>query len=111
MDNKYLLISHLSITDFQEEEIWSNQWTVGTFNTLEEVKSAADEDLNKTLVDAFKYNETDNDDLIKEIFEEREVINKEASDLIKYDTTVILSAEFNVSKYNRQIIDYMVIKI
>ena len=55
MNNRFLVIATLSGGDFDGNDVWTNQWSVGTFEQLGTCYVESQIDLEKTLTDGFEW--------------------------------------------------------
>lgn len=117
--SKLMVIATLSGGSWDEEEVWSNQWGVGTFDDLESCYQASDDDLRKTLNDAFEYRFEDEGEagveklekLVTEILTDKWKTHREVKDLKIGEPEIIVSIQYEQNEYADVEINYLVIKL
>lgn len=119
MNNKYLLISQLSGTDFQEEEVWTNHWKVGTFEQLGTCWLESEIDLKQTITDSLECEyDLENEDEKKKFETELEetlkrkwICHRREKELELFEPTTILSIEYTPNDVTTISIEYLVIRL
>ena len=119
MDNRFLVIATLSGGSWDDNEVWSNQWTVGTFEQLGTCYFESELDLKQTLKDSFEYKFEDEENgqepleqHVESIFREREICHRLEKDLKQFEPTILLSVQYEPHEdYCRVEINYLVIKL
>lgn len=114
MNNKYLLISQLSGSDFQEEEVWGQHWKVGTFEQLGTCWLESEIDLKQTITDSLECEIDDEKELeveIEQILKRKEICHRCENDLELFEPTTILSIDYNPNDFTTISIEYLVIRL
>ena len=118
MNNRFLVIGTLSGGAWDDNEVWSNQWSVGTFEQLGTCYFKSQDDLKQTIRDSFEYRfegEENGEELlvsfVDEVFSEQEIWNRLETDLKLFEPTVLISIQYEPNKYARVEINYLVIRI
>jgi hypothetical protein len=111
----YLVLANFAGYDQNEFELFTNQWTVGSFDTLEECYEACRKDTEQVAHDTFEsmYDETELKECeasIKEYVECGSKLHRTETDLLFFTRTLIYFLEFNGENFVNNI-DYSVIKI
>ena len=118
MNNRFLVIATLSGTSFDDNEVWSNQWKVGTFEQLGTCYLESQIDMKQTIRDSFEYRFEDEENgeeeltkLVEEVFSGYETCHRLEKDLELFEPTIILSLQFEPNEYALVEINYLVIRI
>jgi hypothetical protein len=119
MNNRFLVIATLSGGSWDDNEVWSNQWNVGTFEQLGTCYMESELDLKQTLKDSFEYRfegEENEQELLEQhvnsIFSEREKCHRLENELKLFEPTILLSIQYEPhNDYCRVEINYLVIRI
>lgn len=124
---KYLVVANFTCHDACEDDIYTSQWAVGIFNTIDECIYASLKDLGKVASDHFEcvfceedfYNEEDYYDALAEnvesyCYEHWEIRTDDLLASLKVENSAeIVSNDFIDSDYTdqRQIVKYYIHKV
>ena len=120
--SKYLLIGTTSGTNFDDEEVWTNTWTVGIWESLNVCYEAAKDDLKELLTDDFTafYGDDEEESSAQERVERQlnyEVnTNNLSEDELErkyqmYQPVWILETRYNLNDVNRTAVTYHILRI
>ena len=116
---KYLLMATASGANFDDEEVWSNCWTVGIWESLDVCYEAAKDDLKEVLIDDFECFYGDDEEVDIEQMVERHLnyevdINESAKSTIEkfmYNPIWIQDTRISLAEVNRTAVTHYVMKI
>ena len=118
MNNRFLVIGTLSGASWDDNEVWSNQWTVGTFEQLGTCYVESQLDLEKTLTDSFEYRFEDEENgeeeltkLVKETMKLMWKTDRRENELNLFQPEVIRTIQYEPNEYCRLEVNYLVIRI
>lgn len=120
MNNRFLVIATLSGTNFDDNEVWTNQWKVGTFEQLETCYFESQLDLEKTLTDGFEGRFEDEDEengeeeltkLVKGTMNSVWKTDRRENELRLFEPEHILSIQYDPDDFSRIELNYLVIRI
>lgn len=120
MNNRFLVIATLSGTNFDDNEVWTNQWKVGTFEQLETCYFESQLDLEKTLTDGFEGRFEDEDEengeeeltkLVKGTMNSVWKTDRRENELRLLEPEHILSIQYDPDNFSRIELNYLVIRI
>jgi hypothetical protein len=118
MNNRFLVIATLSGGDFDGNDVWTNQWSVGTFEQLGTCYMESELDLKQTIKDSFEYmfeGEENGQELLEQyvnsIFSEREKCHRLENDLKLFEPKILVSVQYEPDEFSRVEINYLVIRI
>ena len=114
----YLVLANFAGYDKNEDELFTNQWTVGSFDTLEECYEACREDIFQVAKDTFgPIYDTDEADEVDELSKEIDnytdcanKVHKNEVDLLYLEKNLIYYLEYSNDNFKNNI-DYCVLKI
>lgn len=111
----YLVLCNFAGYTENDYELYTNQWTVGTFDTLEECYEACRQDALQVAQDTYEgmYDENEQDKLqnqIDDFMEELVKVHREEVDLLFFERSLISHLEYTDSN-GPQHLDYSVIKL
>jgi hypothetical protein len=111
----YLVLASFAGYDKNEDELFTNQWTVGSFDTLEECYGACEKDIEQVAKDTFEpaYDADEADELNKEIKDYTDCatkVHKNEVDLVYLEKSLIYYLEYNNDNFKNNI-DYFILKI
>jgi hypothetical protein len=113
MAKNYLLLANFAGYDQNEGELYTNQWTVGSLNTLEECYEACEKDIKQVARDTFEPAYDEVDELNKEIKDYTDCavkIHREEVDLLYFESSMIYYLEYSNDNFMKNI-DYSILKI
>ena len=115
MAKNYLLLANFAGYDKDEEELFTNKWTVGSFDTLEECYEECEKDIMQVATDTFEpmFDEDEVDELNKEINDYTGCatkVHKKEADLLFFERSLIYYLEYNNDSFMNNI-DYHILKI
>ena len=118
MNNRFLVIATLSGGDFDNNDVWTNQWKVGTFEQLGTCYMESEIDLEKTLTDGFEWKFEDEENgekdlkcLVKETMKDMWKTDRRENELKLFEPEHILSIQYDPDDFSRVEINYLVIRI
>lgn len=118
MNNRFLVIATLSGGSWDDNEIWSNQWTVGTFEQLGTCYMESELDMKQTIRDSFEYQfedeETDEvglNNMVEGWFSSREKCHRLEKDLKLFEPVILESIQYEPDEFSRVEVNYLVIRI
>lgn len=115
MAKNYLLLANFAGYDKDEDELFTNQWTVGTFDTLEECYAECEKDIRQVATDTFEsaYDEDEVEELNKKIKDYTDCavkVHRKETDLLYFERSLIYYLEYNDINFMNNI-DYYILKI
>ena len=118
MNNRFLVIATLSGGDFNDYDVWTNQWSVGTFEQVGTCYMESQIDLEKTIRDSleWKFEDEENGEeelnsLVKEIMKEMWKTDRRENELKLFEPETILTIQYNPDDFSRIEVNYLVIRI
>ena len=108
----YLVLCNFASYAEDEYELFTNQWTVGSFDTLEECYEACRQDALQVAKDAYEncYDEDELEILINNFIEELVKVHREEVDLLFFERILISYLEYTDSN-GPQHLNYSVMKL
>lgn len=108
----YLVLCNFASYAEDEYELFTNQWTVGSFDTLEECYEACRQDTLQVAKDAYEncYDEDELEILINNFIEELVKVHREEADLLFFERSLISYLEYTDSN-GPQHLNYSVMKL
>ena len=111
----YLVLCNFAGYAENDYELYTNQWTVGTFDTLEECYEACRQDALQVAQDAYEgmydeKNRTNYANQIEDFMEKLVKVHKEEVDLLFFERSLISHLEYTDSN-GPQHLDYSVMKL
>lgn len=113
--SKYLLLCTFSCREEDDEELFTNHWKVGEFNSLKECFTEGIKDLEQTARNGLEGRFDDDEqeefeDEVKTYISGYELIHRTEEEFKLYEPVQILSNDY-WTDYYREILDYIVIKV
>jgi hypothetical protein len=111
--NKYLVLACFSAHNMDDDELWSNQWLVGTFESLEECYTKCENDLEQVGKDSLEGRYDDEEEFEEEVkfyLSGKEISHRTEDDFIGNNPVTILSNDYWTDEH-REMINYIVVKI
>lgn len=112
MKNYLVLCSFASYAE-DDCELFTNQWTVGSFDTLEECYEACRQDALQVAKDAYENMYDDDEDFqnkVEDFMEELVKVHREEVDLLFFERSLISHLEY-IDSNGPQHLDYSVMKL
>lgn len=112
MKNYLVLCSFASYAE-DDYELFTNQWTVGSFDTLEECYEACRQDALQVAKDAYENMYDDDEDFqnkVEDFMEELVKVHREEVDLLFFERSLISYLEYTDSN-GPQHLNYSVMKL
>lgn len=113
----YLVLCNFASYVEDECELFTNQWTVGSFDTLEECYEACEKDIKQVAYDTYKcvYNEDEKEDCedkVKDFLGCAVKHHKKEIDLLFLERALVYNLEYvDIDLDTKTILDYSIIKI
>lgn len=118
----YLLMRTISGANFDDEEVWTNSWTVGIWESLDVCYEAAEVDLKEVLTDDFSafYGDDEEESRVQERVERQLKFDVNVHPLteekievkyLMYQPIWILETRYNLNYVNRTAVTYYVLSI
>ncbi len=118
MNNRFLVIATLSGGDFDGNDVWTNQWLVGTFEQLGTCYMESQIDLEKTLTDGLEFRFCDEENgqeeltkFVKETMKDMWKTDRRENELKLFEPNILLSIKYEPTEYDCVEINYLVIRI
>lgn len=118
MNNRFLVIATLSGGDFDGNDIWTNQWLVGTFEQLGTCYMESQIDLEKTLTDGLEFRFCDEENgqeeltkFVKETMKDMWKTDRRENELKLFEPNIILNIKYEPTEYDCVEINYLVIRL
>lgn len=111
----YLVLCNFAGYDLSENELFTNQWTVGSFDTLEECYKACEDDMEQVGRDAYEgmFDEDEVEEYkekLKDFLNQKVKHHRVETDLVYFERVLIYSLEYT-DDYTAESLDYSIIKI
>ena len=108
----YLVLCNFASYAEDDYELFTNQWTVGSFDTLEECYEACRKDALQVARDAYEgmYDEDELEDKLDAFMEEFTVVARKEVDLLFFERILISYLEYTDSN-GPQHLDYSIMKL
>ena len=110
---KYLVLACFAGHTDDDNELWTNQWLVGTFDSLEECCAESEKDLEQVARDSLECrfeNEEEFEREVQNYLSTKEMICRTDLDFKEQHPAIILSNDYWTNDHH-EIIDYIVVKI
>ena len=111
--NNYLVLCSFASYAEDDCELFTNQWTVGSFDTLEECYEACRQDALQVAKDAYENMYDDDEDFqnkVEDFMEELVKVHREEVDLLFFERSLISYLEYTDSN-GPQHLNYSVMKL
>ena len=108
----YLVLCNFASYAEDDYELFTNQWTVGSFDTLEECYEACRKDALQVARDAYEgmYDEDELEDKLDDFMEEFTIVARKEVDLLFFERILISYLEYTDSN-GPQHLDYSIMKL